>query len=76
MWELGGKPMPYEWGMNLVMDVELHMAHECSKKWKRTGRYVCNCEDPFQWSLEKLLDYAEEHVCFVDYSELRKLNQP
>jgi hypothetical protein len=65
-----GEIMEYKWGMNLVIDVELHMAKECSEKSRTKGEdYVCNCESPFDWSLEKLLDYAKKNIRFVDYSE-------
>ena len=65
-----GETMEHEWGMNLVIDVELHMAKGCSEKSRTKGEdYVCNCESPFDWSLEKLLDYAKKNIRFVDYSE-------
>ena len=65
-----GEIMEHEWGMNLVIAVELHMAKGCSEKSRTKGEdYVCNCESPFDWSLEKLLDYAKKNIRFVDYSE-------
>jgi hypothetical protein len=66
-----GETMEHEWGMNLVIDVELHMALKCSEESRTKGEeYVCNCESPFDWSLEKLLDYAKKNIRFVDYSEV------
>ena len=55
-----GEVMEHNWGMNLVIDVELHMALKCSKESRTKGEeYVCNCESPFDWPLEKLLEPVE-----------------
>jgi|ETNmetMinimDraft_4_1059912.scaffolds.fasta_scaffold111890_2 hypothetical protein len=64
-----GETMEHEWGMNLVIDVELHMALKCSEESRAKGEeYACNCESPFDWSLEKLLDYAKKNIRFADYN--------
>lgn len=65
-----GETMEHEWGVNLVIDVELHMAIKCSNEARtRDEDYACNCENPFQWPIEKLLDYVKRYMPFIDYSE-------